>query len=672
MHCFSSGCFQILGLRGDSLMKKCCYIKAGAAVGAVVVASTAFAGDVDRVDLNFAGVDYWSFDQGALDPKSPNYNGQTSSGNEVGRAFTQAGCSGVDSTVCWNTGATFENWASEMQFAMSMTDGTAEGAGFYGIIAPYAGDDTGPAAEGTCDPRAATDEQVAAFNPFSFFVDDTGDVSVCIGSTYNDGVAQRAGTINSADFFFELGGAPNTACVDATGDCLEIHAEPGCNDEGCCALVCDSSVGGDEFCCSSSWDSSCVAYAAALCDIYVYECDAPAYANDCATEAEQLGNGDTVSYDTTNANYDGPLISCAADGAPNVWFKIVNDSDEVLALEASTCNQAAYDTALTLWNGGAAGSVFDPETLGSGEVACNDDGAGCADYSSLLFFNMEPQTQYLLSVSGWQGSVGTGDLTVSWSTPEPQIPEMICDNPGPDMVTQTIEGAAIQDNGVACAAGGITVDNGWARTYSDSELGNGEAFTLDCVNFGVANSGSYCAGTVSVWTSPTEIPSVATMTEIGSVPFGFYGTDGAVFNSAVFDGGLEVDLTGGLYLVVVLSVDPSLDGFAAIAGGTALDVTSGTTYLLSEGCGLLDWTSYADIGFDVEWFVDVTGTIGGGGPGTCFGDVNGDGIVDGADFGLLLSAWGPCSGCPEDLDGDGAVTGADVGLILSAWGPCDP
>ena len=57
-------------------------------------------------------------------------------------------------------------------------------------------------------------------------------------------------------------------------------------------------------------------------------------------------------------------------------------------------------------------------------------------------------------------------------------------------------------------------------------------------------------------------------------------------------------------------------------------------------------------------------------PGDCSGDFNGDGIVNGADFGLMLSAWGECIGCPEDLNGDGAVNGADVGLILALWGDC--
>lgn len=54
----------------------------------------------------------------------------------------------------------------------------------------------------------------------------------------------------------------------------------------------------------------------------------------------------------------------------------------------------------------------------------------------------------------------------------------------------------------------------------------------------------------------------------------------------------------------------------------------------------------------------------------CNGDFDGDGSVNGADFGAMLSAWGPCVDCPEDLNGDGVVSGADVGAFLALWGPC--
>lgn len=54
----------------------------------------------------------------------------------------------------------------------------------------------------------------------------------------------------------------------------------------------------------------------------------------------------------------------------------------------------------------------------------------------------------------------------------------------------------------------------------------------------------------------------------------------------------------------------------------------------------------------------------------CEGDFNGDGVVNGADFGAILAAWGICKGCPEDLNGDGLVSGADVGAFLALWGQC--
>ena len=48
------------------------------------------------------------------------------------------------------------------------------------------------------------------------------------------------------------------------------------------------------------------------------------------------------------------------------------------------------------------------------------------------------------------------------------------------------------------------------------------------------------------------------------------------------------------------------------------------------------------------------------------GDLNGDGLVDGADLGLLLSAWNQASEA-YDLTGDGFVTGKDIGVMLAAW-----
>jgi hypothetical protein len=61
-------------------------------------------------------------------------------------------------------------------------------------------------------------------------------------------------------------------------------------------------------------------------------------------------------------------------------------------------------------------------------------------------------------------------------------------------------------------------------------------------------------------------------------------------------------------------------------------------------------------GAAVAWFMDVPAV---------FGDLDGNGLVNGADLGLLLGAWGTSG--PGDLNGDGIVNGADLGLLLGAW-----
>lgn len=72
----------------------------------------------------------------------------------------------------------------------------------------------------------------------------------------------------------------------------------------------------------------------------------------------------------------------------------------------------------------------------------------------------------------------------------------------------------------------------------------------------------------------------------------------------------------------------------------------------------------ADLGFRI---VEITGT------GGCNdADLDNDGIVDAADLGSLISAWGPCgrTSCVADINRDGQVDGVDIGHMLGFWGPC--
>jgi uncharacterized membrane protein len=54
----------------------------------------------------------------------------------------------------------------------------------------------------------------------------------------------------------------------------------------------------------------------------------------------------------------------------------------------------------------------------------------------------------------------------------------------------------------------------------------------------------------------------------------------------------------------------------------------------------------------------------------CVADLFADGVVDGADLGIVLSQWGLGKGAVADIDRDGSVNGGDLSIILSSWGAC--
>ncbi|TVQ29876.1 MAG: hypothetical protein EA376_14615 [Phycisphaeraceae bacterium] len=58
----------------------------------------------------------------------------------------------------------------------------------------------------------------------------------------------------------------------------------------------------------------------------------------------------------------------------------------------------------------------------------------------------------------------------------------------------------------------------------------------------------------------------------------------------------------------------------------------------------------------------------------CPADLNGDGVVNAQDLGILLGSWGVCppapAPCPGDTNGDGVVNAQDLSAILGSWGAC--
>ena len=647
------------------------FIKASAAISAVAITSAALAGGGDTYEVSFSDVGYFNIATGGIDPTSPNYNGQGVAA-DAGRYFASFGWSNTVLDVCWNTGSGYSCWASECNFAMTMSDGTD--TGFYNAGVPIAVD-TGSEVEGACatyplDGTGAAGQ--ADFAPFAFQVDAAGDVQVAVYQAWDDGTGLAGGTVVTADTFFTLGGDVPAACADADGSCGEVHSTPGCTDISCCAVVCDAAAGGDPFCCEVSWDSTCVDTAIALCGIYIYTCDAPQYDNDCATSPLAIALGTAVPFNTTGANTDGPdEIGCGSgyEDYPiwsDLWYMV--DSVDGGIMTATCCNVADFDTKIAVYNAGAIGSTFDPANLPSAFIICNEDCDDPTFYSSEALTAVDAGTQYLIRVGGYQQATGTGDLTVSIEGAEPPIPPQTCDTPGPDMFTQSTTDV-MNAGGVACAAGGITTENNYCRVYTAADMGN-DVFTIDCIRFGMTNPGSYIAAGINILKSPSGSPApYADLEVLATNAFGLYTTVENEYVTVSFADGVNVDLSDGSALIIEVAIPQALDGFVTFAGGTGADVSSGTTYIRSGPCGIAEYIPNGDIGFDLEWFVFTDGTAGGGQP-DCPGDFNDDGMVDGADFGYILAAWGTCGGCPEDLNGDGEVNGADVGLVLSVWGAC--
>lgn len=58
----------------------------------------------------------------------------------------------------------------------------------------------------------------------------------------------------------------------------------------------------------------------------------------------------------------------------------------------------------------------------------------------------------------------------------------------------------------------------------------------------------------------------------------------------------------------------------------------------------------------------------------CAADLYADGVVNGADLGVLLAYWGPATSSTAsqrcDIVRDGFIDGVDLGLLLASWGTC--
>ena len=206
--------------------------------------------------------------------------------------------------------------------------------------------------------------------------------------------------------------------------------------------------------------------------------------------------------------------------------------------------------------------------------------------------------------------------------------------------------------GSGVAGSGVSVSIMTMTTFDD---GSGPALYVAGQSF--TSAGGVPANRVAKWNGK----------QWSNVGDGFAG--GIVWKLAVYDDG-SGDALYAFGTFTASGSEPlsrmakwngtSWESFGGGASGTVLDALVVPS---DEGDNLIvvgQFTAIAD-----EPRNRIAAWEGCGGPGVP-GDLNGDGVVNGADLSILLAAWG--SDDPvADLDGNGVVDGADLALLLGDW-----
>lgn len=157
--------------------------------------------------------------------------------------------------------------------------------------------------------------------------------------------------------------------------------------------------------------------------------------DDCAGQIP-IGNGVTA-FDSRLASTDGAaMIPAVCNPGPfgtdqlyrDLWYVYTATQSGVALL--STCNITAWDTRLAVYD-----TLACPANSND-VIACNDDGAGCADFSSALTFPTVVGQNYLVRIGGYDGADGgPGEVEISYTTAlvndncATPLPLIVGDNP---------------------------------------------------------------------------------------------------------------------------------------------------------------------------------------------------------------------------------------------------
>jgi len=257
----------------------------------------------------------------------------------------------------------------------------------------------GPAHPGTCEFDGQTYEDIW----FTYTASCTGnlEVSTCGTAAYDTDLVMYSGS---------CGGLSLIACNDDHTGCAGFSSILGGTETGPIAVTAGSSylirVGG-----FSSGDEG-----TGTVTITCTPTGPTGPVNDDCADAIPITDG-TTPFDTTDATTDGPAHpgTCEFDGQTyeDIWYTYTASCTGNLTI--STCDQAAYDTDLVLYDGSCGALNL---------IACNDDHTGCGGFSSIIGgietgpVPVVAGNTYLIRVGGFSsGDEGPGDITISCDQP---------------------------------------------------------------------------------------------------------------------------------------------------------------------------------------------------------------------------------------------------------------
>ncbi|MFQ5445748.1 MAG: T9SS type A sorting domain-containing protein [Saprospiraceae bacterium] len=143
--------------------------------------------------------------------------------------------------------------------------------------------------------------------------------------------------------------------------------------------------------------------------------------NDLCQLASVVELGTAQPFSSVGATTDGPdhpgNSACFGFGdvtvQSDIWYSFT--APNTASIEWSTCDNINFDSRLAIYNAGATCPLADEDLM-----ACNDDGAGCMNFTSRVIFDVVQGETYLLRLGGFGGDQGAGTFDlVEIIPPEP-------------------------------------------------------------------------------------------------------------------------------------------------------------------------------------------------------------------------------------------------------------